>query len=207
MPDVTRCRLTLPTEPELDGIKIERGNRDADLLFVPLFAGRTYKLIVSGVDKCAAPFSRLLSPSLAFSTLLSPSLNLSLRHVIRCGNELDRGGSAVTARITSIGGVAPPKNGDNNFPCEDNEDGTYSVRLTPNQTPLSSSRLLSSSHTFSRLFETPSLDFSRLLSPSLSPSPSSSGDALVQGARRSEGRCHHRQASEEEEQDSTHDFT
>ena len=98
MPDVTRCRLTLPTEPELDGIKIDRGNRDTDLRFVPLFAGRTYKLTVFGVDKC--------------------------------GNELDRGGSAVTARITSIGGVAPPKNGDNHYPVEDNEDGSYSVMLS-----------------------------------------------------------------------------
>lgn len=50
--------------------------------------------------------------------------------VDRCGNRLDRGGANVACRIAAIGGVAPPKAGDNNFEVEDMADGSYFIILT-----------------------------------------------------------------------------
>lgn len=99
LPAIATSRMELPKEPEMEGIKLDKGSRgDAELLSVNLIAGRMYRLLVVAVD--------------------------------RCGNELDRGGANVTARVTSIAGVAPPKNQDNSFVVEDNKDGTYVVELT-----------------------------------------------------------------------------
>ena len=97
--------------------------------------------LLNGADISGSPVEFDVSPAAALGTksrtypptdppTVGKPCELLLEAIDKFGNRLDRGGSAVTARITSIGGVAPPKNGDNNFPVEDNGDGSYAVTLS-----------------------------------------------------------------------------
>ena len=98
LPDVSSSELQMPTEPEL--LTAEEGRSAARAAASRRDAGSELHLLYTG-----RPYTMMVYAVDAF------------------GNELDRGGARVTARIAMIGGVVPPKSGDNNFAVTDNNDG------------------------------------------------------------------------------------
>ena len=84
-PAVLQSRLVLPEEPELADFKVEGRSSNRD------------------------------ADAQSINLFVGSTYRVVVEAIDKCGNKLDRGGAAVTARITAIGGVAPAKNGDNNF--------------------------------------------------------------------------------------------
>ena len=75
-------------------------------------------------------FSRRPLPSHAVHRLLAPFRKYSVYGVDRFGNQLERGGSYVNARLVSTGSLPLAPQQETSFEAEDMEDGSYEITVT-----------------------------------------------------------------------------